>query len=71
MRCLSISFMGERPAEAFALSARPYKASAHPFLDDATFEVGEYGQHPEHGLAAWCRRIDALRLEEQVHLEGV
>jgi hypothetical protein len=62
MRCSS----SRRPAEALALTPGPRQASAHALLDHRSLKLGKDAQHLKHGLAAWCRGVQALLMQEEI-----
>jgi hypothetical protein len=49
-----------RPAKRNALGLGPRYSHVDALANDAAFELGEYAQHLEHGLARGCRSIKPL-----------
>ena len=49
-----------RPSELLALCPGPTKTSAHPLLNDRSFELSEDTEHLKHGFAARRRGVDTL-----------
>jgi hypothetical protein len=60
-----------RPAELLAFGLGAPEAGTHPFLNDRALELGEDTKHLKHRLAAWCRRIDPLLVQEEVNAGGM
>ena len=42
-----------------------------PFLNHGPFELGKHAHHPEQGFPCRRGRIDALLMNEEVHLLGM
>src|SRR5208283_2867900 len=56
-----------RSPQYFALCLGPLQPGLDPLADHCPLELGEDSHHLEKGLSAWCRGVDSLLVQEQVH----
>src|SRR5262249_28552120 len=59
------------PAQSFAFTLGPLKASTDALLNYRAFELSKNAEHLKHGLACWRGRIEALLMQKQVDSERV
>jgi hypothetical protein len=66
-----VAILQPPPAELGPFGLGSAQTGHDALTDHRALELSKYPQHLKHGPAGWCRRIEALLMQEQVDALGV